>query len=107
MSTISKIEKLPRQPGKTTGVATAFAFLTADHQAGMRAGISEIAPGEVDFELPFNEGIFVIDGELEIDGDGKTHVIAPGEFLWMPEGRKIVYRAKVPTRFLYMIPSNG
>jgi len=107
MGPISKITKLPRQPGKATGVATAFAFLTADHQAGMRMGITEFAPGEVDFDLPFNEGIFVLEGELEIDGDGKTHVIPAGEFLWMPEGRKIVYRAKVPTRFLYMIPTNS
>ena len=30
MGTISKIEKLPRQPGKPSGVATAFAFLTAE-----------------------------------------------------------------------------
>lgn len=107
MSKISKIEKLPRQPGKATGVANAFAFLTADHEAGMRAGISEIAPGAVDFELPFDEGIFVVEGELEIDGDGATHVIAAGEFLWMPGGRRIVYRAKTPTRFLYMIPTHG
>lgn len=107
MGTISKIEKLPRQPGKATGVATAFPFLTADHEAGMRVGVSEIVPGEVDFDLPFNEGIFVLEGELEIDGDGTTHVIPAGEFLWMPEGRRIVYRAKIPTRFLYMIPTNA
>ena len=107
MGKISKIEKLPRQPGKANGVATASAFLTADHQAGIRVGVSDITPGEVDFELPFDEGIFVIEGELEIDGDGSTHVVNAGEFVWMPEGRKIVYRAKVPTRFLYMIPSHG
>ncbi len=105
MATPLKIEKLPRQPGKATGVANAFPFLTVDHGAGMRVGLSEIAPGEVNFDLPFNEGIFVIDGELEIDGDGVTHTVAPGEFLWMPKGRPIVYRAKVPTRFLYMIPT--
>lgn len=105
MSPPARIEKLPRQPGKATGVATAFPFLTVDHGAGMRAGVSEMSTGEVEFDLPFNEGIFMLEGELEIDGDGETHALAAGEFLWMPQGRKIVYRAKSPVRFLYMIPS--
>jgi len=107
MPPISRIEKLPRQPGKVTGVATTFPFLTVDQGAAMRVGVSEIAPGEVHLDLPFDEGIFVLDGELEIDGDGATHTLAAGEFLWMPAGRAIVYRASAPARFLYMIPSNG
>lgn len=105
MSSISKIEKLPRKPGIESGVSTAFPLLTADHDAGMRVGVAEFSPGTVNMDLTFNEGIFVLEGEIEIDSDGETHAASAGEFLWMPKGRKIVYRAKVPTRFLYMIPA--
>lgn len=105
MRNFSKIERLCPQPGLVSGVATAFPFLSAADGAGVRVGVSEFSPGEVAIDLGFDEGIFVLDGEMEIEGDGDKHVLGVGEFLWMPGGREIIYRARTPARILYVIPS--
>lgn len=105
--TLTAIRKLERQPGLDFGAATAFPILSADLKAGMRIGISEFVAGSVDLYLPYDEAIYMLEGEIEIDGDGETHALKPREFLWMPKGRKIVYRAKAPCRFLYAIPDPG
>jgi ethanolamine utilization protein EutQ (cupin superfamily) len=88
------------------GVASVRPLLGRDDEAGMLVGISEFKPGSVDLDLTYDEGVFMLEGEIEIDGDGETHRVAPGEFLWLPRGRKIVYRAAAPCRFLYVIPGS-
>ena len=103
---MSKIEKLAPKAAIEMGVSSVRPFLGRSDGAGMLAGISTFQPGSVDLDLTYDEGVFMLEGEIEIDSDGETHHVGPGEFLWMPRGRKIVYRAATPCRLLYVIPGS-
>jgi ethanolamine utilization protein EutQ len=105
MPKATKIQKLQRQPGLPFGVTTAYPILSSDFEAGMRIGISESAPGSVDLDLTYDEAIYMLEGEMDIESEGETHALSPGDFLWMPRGRQIVYRMKTACKYLYAIPA--
>lgn len=101
---MNRIEKLVARPGIAMGVSTVHQLIANEDQAGLLVGISEFVPGSVEVEMTYDEGIFVLEGTIEIDGDAETHFVKSGEFLWIPSGRKIVYRALEHCRFFYVIP---
>jgi len=94
-----------RGPGIDFGASVAYPLIPAELNAGLRMGVAEFDRGSVEVDLTYDEAIYVLEGEIEIDGDGETHRLRPGECLWMPAGRKIVYRAPASCKFLYAIPS--
>jgi ethanolamine utilization protein EutQ (cupin superfamily) len=107
MPKATKIQKLPRQAGLPFGVTTAYPILSRDFEAGMRIGISESAPGALDLDLTYDEAIYMLEGEMDIESEGETHPLKPGDFLWMPRGRQIVYRMKTTCKYLYAIPGDA
>jgi ethanolamine utilization protein EutQ (cupin superfamily) len=104
---LNRITKLQRQAGIDFGASTVYPLLPGTFGLGFRLGIAEFVAGSVSLDLTYDEAIYVLEGEIEIDGDGTTHKLGPGESLWMPAGRQIVYRAAAPCRFLYAIPTRS
>ncbi|MFT3722925.1 MAG: cupin domain-containing protein [Hyphomonadaceae bacterium] len=98
------MQKLPLQPGMVFGPATAFPALKADDGAAIRMGVTEFAVGEYEMDLTYDEGLYILEGEISLEADGETHQLKVGDFLWMPANRRIVYRAKQRCKFLYVIP---
>lgn len=107
MAELTGIQKLPRQAGLTFGPSVAYPVLRREQDVGVAVGISEFQPGEVELDLTYDEGVFVLEGELEIVSEGATHRASVGEFLWLPRGRKLIYRARASCRFLYVIPAGS
>jgi ethanolamine utilization protein EutQ len=105
MNNSTPIQKLRPQTGVDVGGATVFRILTEDHGAGMRIGVAEFQPGSVDLDLTYDEAVYVLEGELQIESEGAAHALIPGDLLWMPRGRQIVYRAQAPCRILFAIPA--
>jgi ethanolamine utilization protein EutQ len=105
MSNSNPIQKLRPQAGMDVGGATVFRILTEGHGAGMRIGVAEFQPGSIDLDLTYDEAVYVLDGELHIESMGVVHALSPGDLLWMPPGRQIVYPAQAPCRILFAIPT--
>lgn len=105
MTDLSVVRTLPLQEALVFGPAKAFRIITADDNAGIRVGVTEFAVGEYEMDLTYSEGLYILEGEISLEADGKAHSLKAGDFLWMPANRKITYRAKQACKFLYVIPS--
>lgn len=100
---VRKIELAEAIP---SGIATTYRLLSVDDGEGVRTGIAEFSTGELDFDLTYDEGLYILSGEIFVRADGQEHRLLPGDFLWMPANRKITYRAVEPTKFFYVIPQD-
>ncbi len=45
----------------------------------------------VDWDLPFDEMITVIEGAMKVHSGGKTHTLAPGDIAWFPAHTPLTY----------------
>ena len=59
---------------------------------------AEFATGGALGAAPAQRFIYVIEGELELDADGKRHVLAAGGFAYLPQDSPHAVRAKAATR---------
>lgn len=58
----------------------------------MGAGFARWEGAEVEWTVKYDEVIFVITGELIVETREETHVITPGQMLWLPNGTWLKYR---------------
>jgi ethanolamine utilization protein EutQ (cupin superfamily) len=105
MQDLTVVRTLPLQEAIVAGPASTFRYITADDNAGVRVGVTEFAVGEYEMDLTYSEGLYILEGEISLEADGRIHALKAGDFLWMPANRKITYRAKKACKFLYVIPS--
>lgn len=101
----NRVQKLPRLPGLPFGISTAYPLLPEHLSKTLKFGISEFVPGVVETDLTYDEALYMLEGQVEIEADGETHVLTAGEAIWMPRGRRLAYRASQPCRLLWIIPS--
>lgn len=58
----------------------------------MGAGFARWEGAEVEWTVKYDEVIFVITGELIVETREETHVITPGQMLWLSNGTWLKYR---------------
>ncbi|MGH9606580.1 MAG: (S)-ureidoglycine aminohydrolase [Terracidiphilus sp.] len=64
-----------------------FTQMTAEFSAGGLLGLA-----------PEQRFVYVIEGELELECEGKTHSLAPGGFAYLPRGTPHTLRARIASR---------
>lgn len=104
MNDLDKMHKRDGGAGSPLGIATVFPFLTAADEAGVQVGLAEFGPGQLPFDQSYAEGIFVLDGEIEITQGQACERVGAGEFLWLPRGGQVVYSVRERCRYLFIIP---
>lgn len=73
----------------------------------MGAGFMEMENSSFEWELKYDEYIYVIDGELEIIVDGQAYRGNPGDVFFIPKGTRIVFSSPGKVKFLYVAyPAN-
>lgn len=103
----TKIERMSPQDHRSFGISKAHPLLTDTHNVGVTMGVTELSPGTVETHQPYDEAIYVIDGAVEVDGDGETFELTAGDCLWLPRNHPVVYRAKQACRYIYIAPTSG
>ncbi|QKR99863.1 DUF861 domain-containing protein [Sphingomonas sp. CL5.1] len=78
-------------------------LLTREDPAGIMLGVSEFTPGEVEAEVNLDEILYILEGEINIDGRGTSNRLVVGDCFWMPKGDKVIFRAGQPCKLLYII----
>lgn len=81
--------------------------ITDADNKNLAAGFLEIKETEFDWELPYDEIDYIIDGELTIKINGKNIVCYPGDVLLLPKGIKFQWSAKKYSKSIYITyPAN-
>jgi len=75
-------------PPGAAWVARAVSHEVSPH-LGM--GFARWEGAHVEWTLLYDEVIFVIQGELELEANGEHYRVTPGQMLWLPEGTELVY----------------
>jgi ethanolamine utilization protein EutQ len=57
----------------------------------MGVGVAEYGAMTVEWTLPFDEMITVIDGNMDVRSEGLTHHLQPGDVAWFPGGTSFTY----------------
>jgi ethanolamine utilization protein EutQ (cupin superfamily) len=56
-----------------------------------------------DWTLKYDEVLFCLSGELEIESNGSSTVAQPGQAILIGEGTTVTYRAKLNTRVFFVL----
>jgi len=56
-----------------------------------------------DWTLKYDEVLYCVTGEAEVESEGKTVVARPGEAILIGEGTKVTYRAKPDTLVFFVL----
>lgn len=70
-------------------------------------GIVEFGPGNVPFELNYDEALYCLEGSLSISNDETTIPLVAGESLWMGKNQKIVYEVPEAAKLVYVTHGAG
>ena len=80
---------------------------TSDDNKNLAAGFLVIKETEFDWELPYDEIDYIIEGELTIKVNGKEIVSRAGDVLLLPKGSKFTWSAKKYSKSIYITyPAN-
>ncbi|MEG1433297.1 MULTISPECIES: cupin domain-containing protein [Eubacterium] len=92
--------------GETLGVGLRD-ILSLEEAPRMGAGIMELDNTRFEWTLTYDEYDMVIDGELEIEIDGRTISGGPGDILYIPKGSHIFFKTPSKARYAYFVyPAN-
>lgn len=72
------------------------------------AGIGVFENCEMEWTVTYDEVLFILDGEFQLETEGGTFHAGPGDTLWIPDGTWVIYRAKALVTFFYAVaPVDG
>lgn len=92
--------------GETPGVGLRD-ILSLEEAPRIGAGIMELDHTRFEWTLTYDEYDMVIDGELEIEIDGRTISGGPGDILYIPKGSHIFFKTPSKARYAYFVyPAN-
>ena len=102
-----KSDKVKCEPfGGAQGV-TLKDVVTLEEAPRMGAGIMELDHTSFEWTLTYDEYDMVIDGELEIEIDGRVVVGRPNDIIYIPKGSHIHFQTKSTARYAYFVyPAN-
>ncbi|MCS0304597.1 ethanolamine utilization protein EutQ [Vibrio diabolicus] len=77
--------------GYTPGMAYVARALSPEISPNIGVGFAKWEGAQVAWTVLYDEVIFVIEGCFELTANGETHLVHPGQMLWIPEGTELVY----------------
>lgn len=91
------------------GIARIARLVGSELSNSMGAGIVTYEKVTVDWDLPFDEVIVVLEGAMRVHSSGETYDCVPGDVAWFPAHRPLCY--EVPDRVVvfyvtYPVASN-
>lgn len=107
MTELARTTRLPVADVITNGPATIHRLLRREDAAGVLLGVTEFSPGETSTEVGLDEILYILEGELTIDGFDEAHHLRAGDCLWMPKGRQVIFRAERRCKFVYVIAKDS
>lgn len=77
--------------GETLGMAYVARALSTEISPHIGVGFAKWEGAKVAWTVLYDEVIFVIEGCFEPTANGETHLVHPGQMLWIPENTELVY----------------
>lgn len=94
------------EPFEQDGVALKD-LVTLEEAPRMGAGVMELDHTSFEWTLTYDEYDMVIEGELEIEIDGRIVRGGPGDIIYIPKGGHIHFQTPTFTRYAYFVyPAN-
>lgn len=94
------------EPFEQDGVALKD-LVTLEEAPRMGAGVMELDHTSFEWTLTYDEYDMVIEGELEIEIDGRIVRSGPGDIIYIPKGSHIHFQTPTFTRYAYFVyPAN-
>ena len=94
------------EPFEQDGVALKD-LVTLEEAPRMGAGVMELDHTSFEWTLTYDEYDMVIEGELEIEIDGRIVRGGPGDIIYIPKGSHIHFQTTTFTRYAYFVyPAN-
>ena len=94
------------EPFEQDGVALKD-LVTLEEAPRMGAGVMELDHTSFEWTLTYDEYDMVIEGELEIEIDGRIVRGGPGDIIYIPKGSHIHFQTPDKTRYAYFVyPAN-
>lgn len=94
------------EPFEQDGVALKD-LVTLEEAPRMGAGVMELDHTSFEWTLTYDEYDMVIEGELEIEIDGRIVRGDPGDIIYIPKGSHIHFQTPTFTRYAYFVyPAN-
>ena len=94
------------EPFEQDGVALKD-LVTLEEAPRMGAGMMELDHTSFEWTLTYDEYDMVIEGELEIEIDGRIVRGGPGDIIYIPKGSHIHFQTPTFTRYAYFVyPAN-
>ena len=94
------------EPFEQDGVALKD-LVTLEEAPRMGAGVMELDHTSFEWTLTYDEYDMVIEGELEIEIDGRVVRGGPGDIIYIPKGSHIHFQTPDKTRYAYFVyPAN-
>lgn len=82
-------------------------IVTLDEAPRMGAGVMELDNTSFEWTLTYDEYDYVIEGELEIEIDGRVVKGKAGDIIYIPAGSHIHFQTPSKTRYAYFVyPAN-
>lgn len=94
------------EPFEQDGVALKD-LVTLEEAPRMGAGVMELDHTSFEWTLTYDEYDMIIEGELEIEIDGRIVRGGPGDIIYIPKGSHIHFQTPTFTRYAYFVyPAN-
>lgn len=78
-------------------------IVTLDEAPRMGAGVMELDHTSFEWTLTYDEYDYVIDGELEIEIDGRIVCGHPGDIIYIPGNSHIHFQTRSTARYAYFV----
>lgn len=95
-------------PGPPPGMQVATVdVVTGDDGAPMAAGYMTLTRGSFPWTFTYDEVQIVLEGELQLGGDGGDRIGRPGDVFYIPKGSRITFGTPSWAKFVYVtFPAN-
>lgn len=98
-----KSDKVKCEPFSDTPGVTLKDVVTLEEAPRMGAGIMELDHTSFEWTLTYDEYDMVIDGELEIEIDGRVITGHPNDIIYIPKGSHIHFQTSSTARYAYFV----
>lgn len=77
--------------GDSPGMAYVARALSSEVSPNLGIGFARWEGAEVEWQVLYDEVVFVIEGCFELTANGQKYEVRSGQMLWIPEGTKLIY----------------
>ena len=80
--------------------------VTVNESKSFGASVFTFEDCDIEWTVLYDEYIYVLEGQLDLETKEGTFHIAPGDGIWLPNGTWMVYRAKFAKALVIVHPVN-